>query len=66
MTANVVPVAVELPTMLPTGPGAIGETPALLVIDPQRDFLDPEGAVYCPSSSVGDTERVKETGRVVR
>ncbi len=52
--------------MLPTGPGAIGETPALLVIDPQRDFLDPEGAVYCPSSSVGDTERVKETGRVVR
>lgn len=44
--------------MLPTDPGAIGETPALLVIDPQHDFLDPDGAVYCPSSSVGDTEQV--------
>ena len=44
--------------MLPTDPGAIGKTPALLVIDPQYDFLDPDGAVYCPSSSVGDTEQV--------
>ena len=51
--------------MLPTAPGPIGETPALLVIDPQRDFLDPDGAVYCPSSSVGDTDRVVENIRVL-
>jgi len=44
--------------MLPSAPGPIGETPALLVIDPQRDFLSPDGAVYCPSSSVGDTAEV--------
>lgn len=51
--------------MLPSDPGPIGETPALLVIDPQRDFLDPDGAVYCPSSSVGDTERVVENIRTL-
>lgn len=51
--------------MLPSDPGPIGETPALLVIDPQRDFLDPEGAVYCPSSSVGDTERVVKNIRTL-
>ena len=44
--------------MIPTDPGTIGETPALLIIDPQHDFLDPEGAVYCPSSSVNDTKQV--------
>jgi nicotinamidase-related amidase len=44
--------------MIPTDPGTIGETPALLIIDPQHDFLDPDGAVYCPSSSVSDTEQV--------
>lgn len=46
--------------MLPTSPGPIGEVPALLVIDPQRDFLEPDGAVYCPSSSVTETEQVVE------
>lgn len=44
--------------MIPKNPGTIGETPALLVIDPQYDFLDPDGAVYCPSSSVEDTNEV--------
>lgn len=33
-------------------------TPALLVIDPQYDFVDPEGSVYCPSSSVESTDAV--------
>jgi nicotinamidase-related amidase len=49
--------------MLPSDPGPIGTTPALLVIDPQRDFLSPDGAVYCPSSSVGDTTQVVENVR---
>jgi len=44
--------------MLPTEPGPVGERPALVVIDPQRDFLHPDGAVYCPASSVEDTETV--------
>lgn len=44
--------------MLPTDPGPIGESPALLIIDPQHDFLDPDGAVYCPSSSVENTQQV--------
>jgi len=51
--------------MLPPDPGPIGETPALLVIDPQRDFLSPDGAVYCPSSSVVSTERVVENIRTL-
>jgi len=51
--------------MLPTDPGPIGATPALLVIDPQRDFLSPDGAVYCPSSSVGDTAQVVENVRAL-
>lgn len=52
--------------MLPQSPGPTGERPALLVIDPQRDFLDPDGAVYCPSSSVEGTDRVVENiGRLV-
>jgi nicotinamidase-related amidase len=51
--------------MLPTDPGPIGETPALLVIDPQQDFLNPDGTVYCPSSSVDSTERVVENIRAL-
>ena len=51
--------------MLPPDPGPIGETPALLVIGPQRDFLSPDGAVYCPSSSVTSTERVVENIRTL-
>jgi nicotinamidase-related amidase len=39
-------------------PGPIGGTPALLVIDPQRDFLEPDGAVFCSATSVGNTEEV--------
>lgn len=31
----------------------IGDRPALLVIDPQRDFLDPEGALFCGVTSDG-------------
>ncbi len=31
----------------------IGERPALLVIDPQRDFLDPEGDLFCGVTSDG-------------
>jgi len=46
--------------MIPNSPGPLGETPVLLVIDPQSDFLNPDGAVYCPSSSVSDTETVVE------
>jgi len=46
--------------MLPTDPGVTGTRPALVVIDPQVDFLDEDGPVYCPSSSVGDTEAVIE------
>jgi nicotinamidase-related amidase len=29
----------------------IGENPALLVIDPQRDFLHPDGDLFCPTTS---------------
>ena len=46
--------------MLPTDPGVVGTQPALVVIDPQVDFLNKDGSVYCPSSSVGDTETVIE------
>ncbi|MFB1066777.1 cysteine hydrolase family protein [Natrinema sp. H-ect4] len=46
--------------MLPTQPGPLGTTPALLIIDPQYDFLDPNGAVYCPCSSVDSTAQVVE------
>jgi len=49
--------------MLPTNPGPIGNQPALLVIDPQNDFLEEDGAVYCLSSSVDDTEEVIENIR---
>jgi nicotinamidase-related amidase len=49
--------------MLPTDPGAIGKRPALVVIDPQNDFLEEDGAVYCPSSSVGDIDTVIENIR---
>lgn len=49
--------------MLPTDPGAIGKQPALVVIDPQNDFLEKDGAVYCPSSSVGDIDTVIENIR---
>ena len=38
----------------------IGIRPALVVIDPQVDFLNEDGSVYCPSSSVSDTETVIE------
>lgn len=38
--------------------GPIGGDPALLVIDPQREFLEPDGAVFCPATSVGGTEEV--------
>lgn len=50
-------------TVLPTDPGTIGEQPALVVIDPQNDFLNEDGAVYCPSSSVGDVNNVIENIR---
>ena len=46
--------------MLPRDPGMIGIRPALVVIDPQVDFLNEDGSVYCPSSSVSDTETVIE------
>ncbi len=46
--------------MIPTKPGPLGTTPALLIIDPQYDFLDPNGAVYCPCSSVESTAEVVE------
>lgn len=49
--------------MLPRDPGAIGKRPALVVIDPQNDFLEEDGAVYCPSSSVGDIDTVIENIR---
>ena len=48
--------------MLQTDPGTIGENPALLVVDAQQDFMDPDGALYCPCSSVEDTETV--TGNI--
>ncbi|WP_254764494.1 cysteine hydrolase family protein [Natrinema marinum] len=51
--------------MIPTQPGPIGTTPALLIIDPQYDFLDPDGAVYCPCSSVESTAQVAENIRTV-
>ena len=31
----------------------IGENPALLVIDPQRDFVHPDGEIYCGHASEG-------------
>jgi nicotinamidase-related amidase len=46
--------------MFPTDPGVIGDNPALLVVDAQQDFMDPDGALYCPCSSVEDTETVVE------
>jgi nicotinamidase-related amidase len=51
--------------VIPTDPGPIGETPALLVIDAQYDFLSPDGAIYCPSSSVGSTETVVDNIRTL-
>jgi len=46
--------------MIETDHGTIGENPALLVIDAQQDFMDPDGALYCPCSSVENTEKVAE------
>ena len=43
-----------------TNPGTIGSKPALLVVDAQHDFMHPDGELYCPCSSVGDTEEVVE------
>lgn len=38
--------------------GPIGGTPALLVVDPQRDFLEPDGDTYCSAASVENTDEV--------
>lgn len=46
--------------MLQSNPGTIGDNPVLLVIDAQKDFMDPDGRLYCPCSSVEDTETVAE------
>jgi nicotinamidase-related amidase len=51
--------------VIPTDPGRLGETPALLVIDPQYDFVDPSGSVYCPASSVGSTDEVVDNIRTL-
>lgn len=37
--------------MLPRKAGPVGETPALVVVDPQRDFLDPDGAAPCTATA---------------
>jgi len=37
--------------MLPRDAGPVGGTPALLVVDPQRDFLDPDGAAPCTATA---------------
>ena len=43
--------------------GPIGGTPALLVIDPQRDFLDPDGAAAPAATSAGGPAAVVENVR---
>lgn len=46
--------------MIPLNPGAIGENPALIVIDVQHDFTDEGAPVACRATSEGvaDTEEV--------
>jgi nicotinamidase-related amidase len=46
--------------MVPTDAGPIGDTPALLVIDPQKDALTAEGALGCPANSAGGMDAVIE------
>jgi len=44
----------------------LGKSPVLLVIDLQHDFLDPNGAVPCPASSVsGPKEVIKNIRKLV-
>lgn len=46
--------------MVPTDAGPIGDTPALLVIDPQRDALEAEGSLGSPASSTDGLDSVIE------
>lgn len=44
--------------MVPTDAGPIGDTPALLVIDPQRDALTADGALASPATSTDGLDAV--------
>lgn len=49
----------------------IGDRPALLIIDPQRDFLHPDGDLYCSVTSDGSDpsviiERINEVVELAR
>ncbi|WP_435185774.1 cysteine hydrolase family protein [Halobellus sp. EA9] len=46
--------------MVPTDAGAVGDTPALLVIDPQRDALSADGALGSPATSTDGLDAVIE------
>ena len=41
----------------------LGKSPVLLVIDVQHDFMDSDGAVSCPSTSVSGPKEVIENVR---
>lgn len=65
---ELLPESESVATMIRTDeqPGPLGGVPALLVIDPQRDFLEPDGAVFCPATSVdGIEEVIANVNRVV-
>ena len=51
--------------MFPDESKPIGDRPMLVVVDVQNDFLQPDGAIHCPASSVADTETVIENVRKV-
>jgi biuret amidohydrolase len=49
---------VKAPTKSTKDTSILGQSPALLVIDVQHDFMDSDGAVPCPATSAGGTKEV--------